>query len=127
MARFVSVVRPNVVSGQSVSPQNRTTVISGFSTSSGVPSGNYGVIIGLLGANKTNNTVQINYQILKSGTTSTGDLLHQVQIPAFTTLEAIEGDKIILEAGDTLQCYSNTTNAVDVTASYMINRQDETI
>ncbi len=127
MARFVNVVRTNLASGQLNSVGGRTTLIGGFSNVSGIPDGTYGVIIGLLTCNKNTNTRTFSLELTPSGTTTTGVLVSAVNIPNGTSLELIEGDKIIMNAGDTLSAYSNGTNSLDCQVSYMLNVQDNEI
>ena len=127
MARFVNVVRTNLASGQLENVGGRTTLISGFTNTSGIPDGTYGVIIGLLTSNKNNNTRTLSLEIVPSGTTTTGVLLSQINITNGTSLELIEGDKIIMNAGDTLNAYANQANSLDCQVSYMLNVQDNEI
>ena len=127
MARFVNVVRANLASGQLNSVGGRTTLIGGFSNVSGVPDGTYCVIIGLLTCNKNANTRTFSLELTPSGTTTTGVLVSAVNIPNGTSLELIEGDKIIMNAGDTLSAYSNGANSLDCQVSYMLNVQDNEI
>ena len=127
MARFVNVVRTNLASGQLNSVGGRTTLIGGFTNVSGIPDGTYGVIIGLITANKNSNTRTLSLEITPSGTSTTGVLVHNVNIPNGTSLELIEGDKIIMNAGDTLSAYSNGANSLDCQVSYMLNVQDNEI
>ena len=127
MARFVNVVRTNLASGQLNSVGGRTTLIGGFTNVSGVPDNTYAVIIGLLTCNKNANTRTFSLELTPSGTTTTGVLVSNVNIPNGTSLELIEGDKIIMNAGDTLSAYSNGTNSLDCQVSYMLNVQDNEI
>ena len=127
MARFVNVVRTNLASGQLNSVGGRTTLIGGFTNVSGVPDNTYAVIIGLLTCNKNSNTRTFSLELTPSGTTTTGVLVSNVNIPNGTSLELIEGDKIIMNAGDTLSAYSNGANSLDCQVSYMLNVQDNEI
>jgi len=127
MARFVNVVRTNLASGQLNSVGGRTTLIGGFTNVSGVPDNTYAVIIGLLTCNKNANTRTFSLELTPSGTTTTGVLVSNVNIPNGTSLELIEGDKIIMNAGDTLSAYSNGANSLDCQVSYMLNVQDNEI
>ena len=127
MARFVNVIRTNLASGQLNNVGGRTALISGFSNSSGVPNDAYAVLIGVLTANKNTNTRTLSLEIIPSGTTTTGVLLNQINIPFGTSLEVIEGDKIIMNAGDTLNAYCNFSDSLDIQVSYMLNAQDDTI
>lgn len=127
MARFVNVVRTNLASGQLNSVGGRTTLIGGFTNVSGVPDNTYAVIIGLLTCNKNTNTRTFSLELTPSGTTTTGVLVSAVNIPNGTSLELIEGDKFIMNAGDTLSAYSNGANSLDCQVSYMLNVQDNEI
>ena len=127
MARFVNVVRTNLASGQLNSVGGRTTLIGGFTNVSDVPDNTYAVIIGLLTCNKNTNTRTFSLELTPSGTTTTGVLVSAVNIPNGTSLELIEGDKIIMNAGDTLSAYSNGNNSLDCQVSYMLNVQDNEI
>jgi hypothetical protein len=123
MARFVSVVRRSIASG-SASP---TPIITGVSNSSGVPSGTYGVILGILASNTTANSQNVTVQIIKSGGTITGSLITSGTVPNQSSLEFMTGNKIIVESQDVIRAYAGTANSVDLTVSYMLNPQDNTI
>jgi len=124
MARFLSVVNTNIVSGQINGVGNRTPLIEGFSNTSGIPNDQYGVIIGIMTSNKNANTRTLSLEIVKSGTTTTGMLLTSVNIPFGSTLEVIDGEKIIMNAGDTLNAFSSQPDSLDCTVSYMLNPQN---
>ncbi len=123
MARFVSVVRRSIASG-SASP---TPIITGVSNSSGVPSGTYGVILSILASNTTANSQNVTVQIIKSGGTITGSLITSGTVPNQSSLEFMTGNKIIVESQDVIRAYAGTANSVDLTVSYMLNPQDNTI
>jgi len=123
MARFVSVVRQNIASG-SASP---TVIISGTSNASGVPAGTYGVILSILASNTTANSQNVTVQIIKSGVTSTGSIITSGTVPNQSSLEFMTGNKIIVQSEDVIRAYAGTGSSVDVTVSYMLNPQDNTI
>lgn len=123
MARFVSVVRPNIASG-STSP---TAIISGVSNSSGVPAGTYGVVLSILASNTTANAQNVTVQIVKSGATSTGSLLTSGVVPNQSSLEFMTGNKVIIESQDVIRAYAGNGNSIDLVVSYMLNPQDNTI
>ena len=127
MARFVNVVRTNLASGQLNNVGGRTTLIGGSTNTSGIPDNTYAVIIGLLTSNKNSNTRTLSLEIIPSGTATTGVLLSQINITNGTSLEVIEGDKIIMNAGDTLNAYANQPDSLDCQVSYMLNVQDNEI
>jgi hypothetical protein len=123
MARFVSVVRQSIASG-STSP---TAVITGVSNSSGVPAGTYGVILSILASNTTANSQNVTVQIVKSGATVTGSLITSGTVPNQSSLEFMTGNKIIVESQDVIRAYASTGSSIDLTVSYMLNPQDNTI
>jgi hypothetical protein len=123
MARFVSVVRQNIASG-SASP---TTIISGTTNASGVPAGTYGVVLSILVSNTTANSQNVTVQLIKSGVTSTGSLITSGTVPNQSSLEFMTGNKLIVQSEDIIRAYAGTGSSVDVTVSYMLNPQDNTI
>lgn len=123
MARFISVVRPSIASG-STSP---TAIISGVSNSSGVPAGTYGVVLSILASNTTANAQNVTVQLVKSGATSTGSLLTSGTVPNQSSLEFMTGNKVIIESQDVIRAYASTGSSIDLTVSYMLNPQDNTI
>jgi hypothetical protein len=123
MARFVSVVRQSIASG-SASP---TVIISGTSNASGVPAGTYGVILSILASNTTANSQNVTVQLIKSGATTTGSLITSGTVPNQSSLEFMTGNKVIVQSEDVIRAYAGTGSAVDVTVSYMLNPQDNTI
>ena len=123
MARFVSVVRQSIASG-STSP---TAIISGTTNASGVPAGTYGVVLSILVSNTTANSQNVTVQLIKSGVTSTGSLITSGTVPNQSSLEFITGNKVIVQSEDIIRAYAGTGSSVDVTVSYMLNPQDNTI
>ena len=123
MARFISVVRRSIASGVA-SP---TVIISGTSNSSGVPAGTYGVILSILASNTTANSQNVTVQIIKSGGTITGSLITSGTVPNQSSLEFMTGNKVIVQSEVIIRAYAGTGSSVDVTVSYMLNPQDNTI
>tara|TARA_R100001594_G_scaffold21228_1_gene41017 strand:- start:1290 stop:1679 length:390 start_codon:yes stop_codon:yes gene_type:complete len=126
MARFISVVRANV-SNNSGSP---TAIITGGTNSSGVPSSTYGVVLSILASNKNANSQNVTVQLIKDGGTGgevTGSLITSGIIPSQSSLEFMTGNKVIVEPGDWLKTYASAASAIDITVSYMLNPQDDTI
>ena len=76
-------------------------------------SGNSAVILGLAMANKTTSAVTVKVQITDTSASGTIQLLESVSIPANTTLEALAGQKYVLEAGDIVKIQAGTGNAMD--------------
>jgi hypothetical protein len=123
MARFISVVRQNIASGDA-SP---TTIISGTTNSSGVPASTYGVILSVLASNTSANSQNVTVEIIKSGNTSTGSLITSGTVPNQSSLEFLTGNKIIVESEDVIRAYAGGTDVMDVVVSYMLNPQDTSI
>jgi hypothetical protein len=123
MARFVSVARQNIASG-STSP---TAIISGTSNASGVPAGNYGVVLSIIASNTSANAQNVTIELVKSGNTSTGSIVTSGTVPNQSSLEIMTGNKIIVESEDVIRAYVGNTNVMDVIVSYMLNPQDNTI
>jgi hypothetical protein len=123
MARFISVVRQNIGSGSA----NVTPVITGTTTSSGVPANAYGVLLSILAANTSANAQNVTVELVKSGATATGTLIKSGVVPNQSSLEFMTGNKVIVESEDVIRAYAGTGNAIDVTVSYMLNDQDNTL
>ena len=81
-----------------------------------VPSSTTTVVIGLTLANTT--TSQITADI-KLNTGQSVFLAKNIPIPSGSSFEYMAGNKIIMEAGHTLQVSSNTANSLDTVASIM--------
>ena len=122
MARFISVVRANV-SNNSGSP---TAIITGGTNSSGVPASTYGVVLSILASNKNANSQNVTVQLIKGGST-TASLITSGIIPSQSSLEFMTGNKVIVEPGDWIKTYASAASAIDLTVSYMLNPQDDTI
>jgi len=81
-----------------------------------VPSSTTTVVIGLTLANTT--TSQITADI-KLNTGQSVFLAKNIPIPSGSSFEYMAGNKIIMEAGHTLQVSSNTADSLDTVASIM--------
>jgi hypothetical protein len=81
------------------------------------PPANNTTVIGLSVANITDSIVSASILIGDSGS-SVGYLVKEMPIPANSTLKPIgKGEKIIMQAGDTLFVESNITDSLDVITS----------
>ena len=83
-----------------------------------VPAGTTTTIIGVALANVLGTGVNVTIGI----TRPVGDnvkLLKMAPLPQGSTLEFMQGNKIVLETGDTLTCVSDANNSVDVSATLM--------
>lgn len=77
------------------------------------------VILGLAITNKTTSAVTVKVQFTDTSASTTHQLLNDVSIPANTTLEALAGQKYILEATDVLKVQAGTATALDVILGVM--------
>jgi len=76
------------------------------------------IVLGLLASNKLGTSSNVDIYLDKSS----GDDTYIVKngpVPAGSTLEIINGNKIVLEASDKIQARSDTANAIDLTISYL--------
>ncbi len=80
----------------------------------------YGVLIGILFSNKSAATRLVTLMIEKNGG-DTVEIASALSLPPNVSFEFMEGNKIVLETGDVLSCYSDATTSVDIIASVMIN------
>ena len=94
----------------------RTTTADAIMNVYTVPSATTTVVIGLTLANTT--TSQITADI-KLNTGQSVFLAKNIPIPSGSSFEYMAGNKIIMEAGHTLQVSSNTANSMDTVASIM--------
>jgi len=83
------------------------------------PSATQVVILGLAITNKTTSAVTVRIQFTDTSASTTHQLLHDVSIPANTTLETLAGQKYILEATDVLKVQAGTGSALDVLLGVM--------
>lgn len=58
----------------------------------------------------------------KSGAASSAHLLYDVAVPSQTSFEVINGNKFVLQRGDSLKAWidSNGANSIDMVISYVI-------
>jgi hypothetical protein len=77
------------------------------------------IILSVLVSNKTGSSANANVYLLPSS----GDavfLLKNAPVPAGSSLEMIQGSKIIIMANDVLRASSDTGSALDITVSYLL-------
>jgi hypothetical protein len=87
-----------------------------------IPVGGYAMILSIIAANKSQTTRGINMTLQKSGSASSAYLLYDVAVPSQTSFEVINGNKFVLQRGDSLRAWidSGGTNSVDMVVSYVI-------
>lgn len=77
--------------------------------------GNVAVVIGMMITNIISSEINITSKITQGGTDYV--FLNDVAVPAGTTLEVMTGNKIVLEAGDSISVKSDTANSFNVFVS----------
>lgn len=76
------------------------------------------VVLGVLVSNKTGSSASVDVYLDRN----TGDdtyLIRNAPVPSGSTLELINGNKIIMQSNDKLQARSDTATALDITVSYL--------
>lgn len=98
----------------SVSNSSAETIVTGASSKQTI-------VIGLQLANKGASEIKATVTIGNNADSDTGDitLLHQVAVPKNSMVSVFVGDKVVMEASDTLKILSDTATALDATASYL--------
>lgn len=83
-----------------------------------VPTATTTVVIGLALANISQDTIFVNVKVNKA----VGDevfFAKDIPIPTGSTIEIMTGNKIVLEAGDSVKVSSSEDNSLDTILSYM--------
>ena len=87
------------------------------------PSATKSIIIGGTFANNTNNSVNLTVEVYDTtvGVTSTGSaaVASKIPVPSGSSFVISDTGKTLLEAGDELKVYCDTTDAVDVSLSIL--------
>ena len=87
------------------------------------PAATKSIIIGGTFANNTNNSVNLTVEVYDTtvGVTSTGSaaIASKIPVPAGSSFVISDTGKTLLEAGDELKVYCDTTDAVDVSLSIL--------
>lgn len=106
----------------------KSQVTASISNSSGsastvtptVSSGSTATLIGLSFANTTAGNVTVSTKLVKNGGSSAFLVKDATLLPG-GALAVVGGDqKVVLEAGDAITAYSNTSTAVDCIVSYLV-------
>ena len=77
------------------------------------------VVIGITMANTSGSGVNVGVGITRAGTTEDIKLLKTAPLPQGSSLEFMAGNKVVLEATDTLTVDSDTNNSVDAALTIM--------
>ena len=77
------------------------------------------VVIGITMANTSGSGVNVGVGITRAGTTEDIKLLKNAPVPQGSSLEFMGGNKVVLEATDSLTAYSDVNNTLDVALTIM--------
>ena len=83
-----------------------------------VPSSTTTVVIGVTLANTSGSSINVGLGITRSSTDDIS-LMKNVPLPYGSSLEFMQGNKIVLEATDTLTAVSDTNTTLDVALTIM--------
>jgi len=83
-----------------------------------VPSSTTTVVIGITLANTSGGSVNVGVGITRASADDI-NILRNVPIPQGSSLEVMQGNKIVLETTDTITAYSDVNNSLDVALTIM--------
>ena len=84
-----------------------------------VPGATTTVIIGVTAANVSGQGINVGIGISRGANGDDINILKNVPIPQGSSLEIMQGNKIVLETTDTLTVNSDTNNSIDVSLTIM--------
>lgn len=110
-------------STNTASASSQTVKFLGPTTAYTSPAATKSIIIGGTFANNTNNSVNLTVEVYDTtvGVTSTGSvaIASKIPVPSGSSFVISDTGKTLLEAGDELKVYCDTTDAVDVSLSIL--------
>ena len=132
-ANFIAGTRVAQISGTTIfTDRNSTNTASatsqtirflGPTTAYTSPSATKSIIIGGTFSNNTNNSVNLTLEVLDSsvGVTSTGAvaLASKIPVPSGSSFVISDTGKTLLESGDELRIYCDTSDAIDASLSIL--------
>jgi len=77
------------------------------------------VVLSLLVTNKTSNVMGVTFRFNDSSAAASFQMLQNVQIPPNTSLELMQGQKYILEAGDSYSVLAEADTSIDIVMGVM--------
>lgn len=83
-----------------------------------VPSSTTTVVIGITLANTSGGSVNVGVGITRASADDI-NILRNVPIPQGSSLEVMQGNKIVLETTDTITAYSDVNNSLDIALTIM--------
>lgn len=100
---------------------NGASPTSVFDTSA-IPASGYAMVLGIVASNKSTNTRGLNLTLQKSGSAQSAHILFDVALPSQTSFQVVDGDKLVIQRGDTLRAWADSagTDLVDMVISYVI-------
>lgn len=100
---------------------NGNSPTSVFDTNA-IPASGYAMVLGIIASNKSTNTRGLNLTLQKSGAAQAAHILFDVALPSQTAFQVIDGDKLVIQRGDTLRAWADSSgaNLVDMVISYVI-------
>jgi hypothetical protein len=80
------------------------------------------MVLSVIAANKSQTTRGVNMTLQKAGNPQSAYLLYDVALPSQTAFEVIDGNKFVLQRGDTLRAWgdASSTNLIDMVVSYVV-------
>jgi hypothetical protein len=85
-----------------------------------VPSSTTSIIVGMSVANTSANSITVDIKIVSdTGNNENAYLIKGAPVPSGGTLEIMSGNKLVLQATDTIQALASTTGVADLLISYM--------
>jgi hypothetical protein len=105
-------------SGISSNSASATSIID----TSLIPANGYAMVLSVIAANKSQTTRGVNMTLQKAGNPQSAYLLYDVALPSQTAFEVIDGNKFVLQRGDTLRAWgdASSTNLIDMVVSYVV-------
>ena len=92
-----------------------------FDTSA-IPASGYAMILGVVVSNKSTSTRGLYMSLQKSGAAQQAYILFDVSLPSQSAFQVIDGDKLVIQRGDSLKAWVDAAggNLVDMVISYVI-------
>lgn len=89
---------------------------------SAIPASGYAMILGIIASNKSTSSRGLNITLQKSGAAQQAHILFDVALPSQSAFQVIDGDKLVVQRGDTLRAWVDPggSSLVDMVVSYVI-------
>lgn len=113
---MAAIFKSFAVEGLSSNSGSPSIVVSNVA----IPALSYGVVIGLNCTNKTGSNQSVYVKLNKASSGPSAFLAYNLSLTPGTGYEFYNGNKTVLEPGDTITAYASNVTAVDLTLSVMI-------